>query len=65
VILLQWRIETAEISSVCYFETGNRTISRTRPDSLKWAKSRSVANDALVLFGTDSLAIEPARSDKY
>jgi exopolysaccharide biosynthesis protein len=51
--------------SVCYFETGNRTISYTRPDSLKWAKSRSVANGALVLFGNDSLVIEPARSDKY
>ena len=51
--------------SVCYFETGNRTISRTRPDSLKWAKSRSVANGALVLFGNDSLVIEPARSEEY
>ena len=51
--------------SVCYFEICNRTISRTRPDSLKWAKSRSVANGALVLFGNDSLVIEPARSDKY
>jgi uncharacterized protein YigE (DUF2233 family) len=51
--------------SVCYFEIGNRTISRTRPDSLKWAKSRSVANGALVLFGNDSLVIEPARSEEY
>ena len=51
--------------SVCYFETGNHTISRTRPDSLKWAKSRSVANGALVFFGNDSLVIETARSDEY
>ncbi len=51
--------------SVCYFETGNRTISRSRPDNQKWAKPRSVANGALVLYGTDSLVIEPARSDEY
>jgi len=51
--------------SVCYFETGNRTISRTRPEGDKWAKSKSVVNGALVLFGNDSLVIEPARSEEY
>ena len=51
--------------SVCYFETGNRTISHTRPEGDKWAKSSSVVNGALVLFGNDSLVIEPARSEEY
>lgn len=51
--------------SVCYFETGNRVISRTRPEGDKWAKSKSIVNGALVLFGNDSLVIEPARSEEY
>lgn len=50
--------------SVCYFETDNRVVSRTRPEGDKWAKSRGVVNGALVLFGNDSLVIEPARSEE-
>jgi exopolysaccharide biosynthesis protein len=50
--------------SVCYFETGNRVVSRTCPEGDKWAKSRGVVNGALVLFGNDSLVIEPARSEE-
>jgi uncharacterized protein YigE (DUF2233 family) len=51
--------------SVCYFETDNRVVSRTRLEGDKWAKSKSIVNGALVLFGNDSLVIEPARSEEY
>jgi exopolysaccharide biosynthesis protein len=51
--------------SVCYFETNNRVVSRTRPEGDKWAKSKNVVNGALVLYRNDSLVIEPARSEEY
>ena len=51
--------------SVTYFEINDTIINRTRPSNLKWAKTDSLINGAIVIMKDTSVIIQQARTDQY
>ncbi len=51
--------------SVNYVEINDLVINTTQYDNSKWSKPDSLANGALILYGTDSIKIETAKKDLF
>lgn len=52
-------------SSVTYFEVNDTVINRNRPFDLKWAKSDSIINGAIVISNDFKIMIQPANSEQF
>jgi exopolysaccharide biosynthesis protein len=50
---------------VVYLEVNDSVISRTRSDSLKWAKPDSLIDGAVIITNDFRILIRPARSDQF
>jgi len=51
--------------NVSYVELSDSVICRTNHSSSKWSKPDSLANGAIIFYGTDSIKIEPAQDDQF
>lgn len=51
--------------SVTYFEVNDNVINRNRPFDLKWAKSDSIINGAIVISNDFKIMIQPANSEQF
>lgn len=51
--------------SVTYFEVNDTVINRNRPFDLKWAKSDSIINGAIVISNDFKIMIQPANSEQF
>ena len=51
--------------SVSYFEVNDTVINRNRPFDLKWAKSDSIINGAIVISKDFKIIIQPANSEQF
>lgn len=51
--------------SVTYFEVNDTVINRNRPFDLKWAKSDSIINGAIVISNDSKIMIQLANSEQF
>lgn len=51
--------------SVTYLEVNDSVISRNRPSNLKWAKSNSIINGAIIISNEFKIIIQPANSEQF
>ncbi|MBL4905804.1 MAG: phosphodiester glycosidase family protein [Flavobacteriaceae bacterium] len=51
--------------SVTYFEVNEAVINRNKPSDLKWAKSDSIINGAIVISNEFKIIIQPANSEQF
>lgn len=50
---------------VTYFEINDSVINRNRPSNLKWAKSDSIINGAILISNNFKIKIQPANSEQF